>query len=92
MTKIRDKKFHKETVELDDFEYFNCNFEKCSLVYQGGTIPLFDACNFDGCQFNVAGAAERTLNYLCKMQASGGGLADVCDGMLSKIAACRPPS
>lgn len=65
------KAFTNETVHLDGQSYFDCEFKKCRMVYEGGEIPEFNGCHFDACDWKLEGAANRTVNWLKFLHATG---------------------
>ena len=64
MTKIANKSFNNVTEILDGRVFENCSFTNCSIVYRGGTLPVWANCQFTECRFGFEDAAERTLNFL----------------------------
>ena len=74
MTKIVNKSFNNTTEILDGRVFENCAFTNCSVVYKGGTLPVWTNCQFTECRFVFEDAAERTLNFLKMMYHS-------CPGM-----------
>ncbi len=49
---------HRSTFGLQEREIGNqtftqCAFYKCTLVYSGGTIPVFQECEFQDCTVKV---------------------------------------
>jgi hypothetical protein len=64
MTKSADKSFLNSTETLDGRVFEKCSFTNCTLVYRGGTIPVWTDCQFIECRFSFEDAAERTLNFM----------------------------
>ncbi len=64
--------FNHETVSLDGESFSGCEFRDCRLVYAGGALPSFRDCRFDGCEWRMDDAAERTLAHLKLVWSLGG--------------------
>lgn len=64
--------FNHETVPLDGESFSDCEFRDCRMVYSGGSLPIFDGCRFDGCDWKFDDAAARTLAHLKLIWAQGG--------------------
>ena len=58
-----DKTFTGRVV-LDDNRYQRCVFSGATLVFYGGSPPVFEACTFEGCQWSFNSSAGNTLNFL----------------------------
>ena len=64
--------FNHETVNLDGEEFYDCEFRECRMVYAGGSVPVFDSCRFDDCEWKFDDAAGRTLAAMKLVWAVGG--------------------
>ena len=64
--------FNHETVTLDGESFDACEFRDCRLVYSGGETPVFQNCQFHGCEWKQDDAAARTLAYLKAVWNAGG--------------------
>ena len=51
-------------MELDGKHFERCKFTNCKLVYHGGEIPQFSESSGDAGGWEMADAADRTLNFL----------------------------
>jgi hypothetical protein len=67
MTKIVKQSFQNKTEVLDGREFVDCEFVNCTVVYRGGTLPMWTNCRFDECRFQFEDSADRTLNFLKMM-------------------------
>ena len=67
----RNAKFANTVLEIDGEVYDGCDFEDCTLQYAGGAPPIFTGCSFGHNQFQMVGAAERTVQYLKLLNVSG---------------------
>jgi hypothetical protein len=61
---FRDEIFSRQRVDLDGKEFYNCQFDHCTLIYRGGALPTMQDCTANHCRFELADAAERTIEYL----------------------------
>jgi hypothetical protein len=59
----RDNKYMQITIRIDDREFHNCLFDRCTIVYGGGPLVLKDNA-FNDCTYTFEGAAHRTLQFL----------------------------
>ena len=65
MAKRVAERFSNQRVVLDEDEFFECTFNRCEIVYQGGDKAYLVGCRFeDQCSFRFEGAALRTLAFL----------------------------
>src|SRR5687768_4636125 len=65
MAKRIAEKFVDQRVVLDEDEFFECTFTRCTVVYRGGSKAYLVGCRFDGgCSFHLEDAAQRTLAFL----------------------------
>ena len=71
MTKHANKTFTNETITLDGNDYDNCEFNKCELVYSGGTLPNLSDSNFNDCGWSFRDAAARTIQLMTALYAGG---------------------
>ena len=71
--RICNKTMSGGTVRLDDNHYVRCRMEHATLVYCGGTVPIFEDCTIDGCDWRLIEAAGRTLEFLQTLNAMDGG-------------------
>jgi hypothetical protein len=54
----------KGVVELDGLKLSNTIIKDSTVVYSGGTLPVFLNVEMNGCQFIFQGAADNTLQML----------------------------
>jgi len=64
--------YNHETVVLDGETFSDCEFRDCRLIYSGGETPVFQNCQFHGCEWKQDDAAARTLAYLKAVWNAGG--------------------
>lgn len=74
---IKGSKYKGGEVTIDGQVFVDCKFEGCTLVYSGGTPPLFDGCDLGDSTIKFTDAAERTLVFLLAMARPGSGLQSV---------------
>ena len=62
------------TITLDDKHFINCRFTNCKLIYSGGDWSMTET-KVENCQVTLAGAAQKTANFLAFLNAMnpGGG-------------------
>jgi hypothetical protein len=73
VAEFSDENFDSQTIDLDGNRYVRCNFNKCTMIYSGGAIPVLQHCNFTGETWRFEGAAERTLTLLQEFSRAGSG-------------------
>jgi hypothetical protein len=81
------KKFMGELVTLDGNEFINCEFENCTMVYNGGEQPKLQQCHFARCQWKLDQAAKRTMIFLRSIYHSGPGGRELVEETLKSIRA-----
>ena len=64
--------FTRETVQLDGETFYDCDFQKCRLVYAGGEAPVFTQCRFEDCDWKFEESAARTLEHMKAVWNAGG--------------------
>ena len=64
MQKFTGQEFVGVTVDLDGKHFERCRFTNCKLIYRGGEIPIFTETSGDAGAWEMADAADRTLNFL----------------------------
>ena len=68
----KDEIFEDRQVLLDGNEYDRCKFNRCELVYSGGTPPAFTNNRIENCKWTFDGAASRTINFIASLYGGGG--------------------
>lgn len=63
MTLHLGQRFENETVQADDQDFNNCTFVNCSLVYNGGELPVFSDCKLIESVWVLQGPALRTIGF-----------------------------
>lgn len=71
MATLSNQTFNDESIAVDDNRYEKCTFVNCTLVYSGGTLPVFADCKFDNSTIELGGAASNTITYLSGMYQGG---------------------
>jgi hypothetical protein len=64
MIPVIEQTFNGETVNVDGNAFHRCQFVNCTVVYSGGEIPSMENCSLNGCRWQFADAAQRTLQFL----------------------------
>lgn len=83
MELVQSKIFQKESITVDDKQFVDCDFIDASLIYNGGTLPSFDQCQFSGVSLQFGDAAGNTLRFLSGMRS--GGFMTAIDRLLDNI-------
>jgi len=60
---IENETFEGRTISLDDCVLVKCVLRNCTLHYSGGEFHWQDTV-FEGCNFHLVGAAQRTAAFL----------------------------
>jgi hypothetical protein len=61
---IRGRRFAAARIEMDGFEYINCTFENCIVVFAGHMPVGMIGCTMNDCQFVFEEAAAATILFL----------------------------
>lgn len=75
--------FIDQQVLLDGNGYDGCKFERCELLFSGGTPPTLANSSFIDCSWTFDGPAERTLRLLAAMY--GGGFQELIERTFDNI-------
>jgi hypothetical protein len=87
MAAFKEKKFDKQTVILDGNSFDNCEFQGCTLVYNGIAEVRLNGSNLNDCQWSFDGPAARTLQFMQALYQSGGGGRDLMAETFRRFAA-----
>jgi hypothetical protein len=60
----QNKSFENISVRLDGGVFETCSFRGCTLIFAGGSIPVFSECGFEGCRWQFEEAAGRTVAFI----------------------------
>jgi hypothetical protein len=63
MRTVSNQQAERITIVMDDTIFVNCVYTGCKLVFGGGDLH-WDNCQFNNCQVQFIGAADRTINFL----------------------------
>lgn len=64
MTTFQNKTFTSEDIAVDNNRYDDCTFDSCTLIFEGGTPPVFNRCTFQAIKIQLKGSAAQTTAYL----------------------------
>ena len=84
MAEIRNQTLTGEQV-IDGNAYFDCQFENCRLVFEGGLPPSFSNCAFANTEFVLQEAAGRTVAFLRSMSSRNTGMRHIVAGLLPEL-------
>jgi hypothetical protein len=87
MAEFKDKKFIKQTVILDGNTFDKCEFQGCTLVYNGISDVRLNGSTLNECQWTFDGPAARTLQFMQALYQSGGGGRDLMAETFRRFAA-----
>lgn len=62
--RYENRTFESEDVVLDDNEYYNCTFRRCTIVYRGIGRLVLSGNHFDAPEWRLEGPASNTLMFL----------------------------
>lgn len=71
MNTVERETFTNKAVTVDGVEFKGCTFENSALVYEGGELPVFVDCRFNGVTLKFAEAAQNTLDFLSGLRKGG---------------------
>lgn len=77
MAVFHKNRFVDSTLEMDGNEYIGCIFDRCTLVYRGGSSIRLVNNTFVDSEFLFDGPAANTLNLLHTFIGQGGHLREV---------------
>ncbi len=87
MAEFNEKKFIKQTVILDGNAFDKCEFQGCTLVYNGISDVRLNGSTLNDCQWTFDGPAARTLQFMQALYQSGGGGRDLMAETFRRFAA-----
>jgi hypothetical protein len=61
---VQNRHFTDENVELYGKKFCSCSFNRCSLIYTGGTVEFGAGCIMENCKPEFSGPARRTVLLL----------------------------
>jgi hypothetical protein len=71
MSQFKKQTFRGQRIVTDGNEYTECVFERCEVVFAGGTLPILKSNNFNSCRWIFDGAASRTIQMLANLYQGG---------------------
>ena len=63
--------FRDKRIYLDGSSFYQCRFERCTVVYAGTLGFVLDNPRFIDCRWEVQGPARETLGFLRALYAAG---------------------
>ena len=63
--------FEGKKIVLDGGSFYACQFKSCTLIYNGMMPVTMDGCSFDNCEWQFAGPALNTFNFMQALYVSG---------------------
>lgn len=83
----RNVRFEGIDVHLDGHTFIECHFESCHVVYSGGPLPVMEGGSVVRCQWDLAGAAARTMQFIANLYLTDQKLAEGYFDMVRNMAA-----
>ena len=56
--------FNDAIESMDGNVYDRCIFNRCRIVYSGGSLPMLNNCQFNDCSWTLGDAADGTMVFL----------------------------
>ncbi len=72
MRKVTGKTYGEQRLRVDDTTFDNCIFDKTTLVFGGGSMPIFKGGEFRGVGLDFEGPALETIKFLRLLVLMGG--------------------
>ena len=67
----RNQKFSDITVYLDGASFYDCTFERCTVVFSALLPTTLHNPQFVDCKWQAAGPAEYTINFMASLYKVG---------------------
>jgi len=67
----RNQTFSDVTVHLDGSSFYDCTFERCTVVFSGVLPAVINNPRFVDCRWEAAGPAEMTIRFLTSLYKAG---------------------
>lgn len=68
MNKIENQTFENVVVNFDGYQYVNCKFNHCQLLFTGMGIPNLVNCEIrSDCAWTFAGPAQHVISFLSSL-------------------------
>jgi hypothetical protein len=71
MTRIENQSFGNEVVSVDGKQFVACTFNNSTLLYAGGELPSFGACQFNEVALQFEDSAVKTIKFLSGLREGG---------------------
>lgn len=90
MATIKNQRFAGKEVIVDGNQYIGCAFVQCTLIYRGGSLPVFERCEFRSSGLQLQESSSDTIAYLNRLYAAG--LWNSVEGVLNNVKQGRLPA
>jgi hypothetical protein len=67
----KNEVFTEVTVYIDGASFYDCRFERCTIVFSGLLPAVLHNPMFVDCRFEAAGPADTTIKFLASMYQAG---------------------
>lgn len=85
MTTIKNQIYDGVVVPVDGYQYFDCAFTRCQLVFTGLSMPQFVKCDTTDCAWVFTGPAQNMLSFLTGVYSSGPAGKALVDSIVQSI-------
>ena len=75
--------FKGKKIVLDGGSFYNCEFDRCILVFNGLLPVTLEGCSFNDCSWEFRGPAANTLGFMKALYQ--GGATDLIENTLQGI-------
>lgn len=82
------QEFKEMAIHLDGSSFEYCNFEGCTLIFNGVMPPYLKGNSFKDCKWEFAGNADMTLGYIAALY--HGGMKDFVEQTFDSIRRSSP--
>jgi hypothetical protein len=71
MAKYEKRPFTDQSLVIDGSEYIGCRFERCEIIFAGGSLPTLVGNDFKECTYKFDGPAARTVQFMTGLYSGG---------------------
>jgi hypothetical protein len=87
MAQYKNQTFKQQTLVLDGNSFEGCEFQSCTLVFNGVSEVSLTGSQIKDCRWSFDGPAARTLQFMQALYQSGGGGRDLMAETFRRFAA-----
>ena len=75
--------FKGRKINMDGGSFYSCQFDECTIVFNGLMPATMDECTFNGCIWQFLGPAENTIRFMRALYSAGA--ADMIENTFQSI-------